>query len=144
MPSPPPSPILSNINNRNMGNDVMSFNFDVIIILPIYSLFCNHPEAVILQNWKQNKTFFKRRFRTIVLSKAIVSVQKCWFFVKKTPKLAKLRRPWYWKVNFLKLHKCVYLRTKFQVSVNILINLRTSGEGAGVVSLPHSRHRGRP
>ena len=37
---------------------------------------------------------------------------------------AKLRGPWYHKVYFLKLHMCVYLRTKFQVSSIILRSFR--------------------
>ena len=39
---------------------------------------------------------------------------------------AKLNRAWYWKVYFLKLHICVNLRTKFQVSSIILPTLPTS------------------
>ena len=37
-------------------------------------------------------------------------------FLKKMLKLAKLRGPWYQKVCLLKLHTCLYLCTKFQVS----------------------------
>ena len=40
---------------------------------------------------------------------------------------AKLRRPWYQKVHFLKLHICVYLGTKFQVSSIILTSFRKGG-----------------
>ena len=37
---------------------------------------------------------------------------------------AKLRRSWYYQIYFLKLHMCVYLRTKFQVSSLILKSFR--------------------
>ena len=37
---------------------------------------------------------------------------------------AKLSGPWYWNVYFLKLHKCVYLYTKFQVSRTLVTSFR--------------------
>ena len=40
---------------------------------------------------------------------------------------AQLRGAWYWKVYFLKLHECVYLCAKFEVSSIILITLRQRG-----------------
>ena len=47
--------------------------------------------------------------------------QKMLIFCKKT---AKLRESRYKKVCYLKLHRCVYLRTKFQVSSIILTSFR--------------------
>ena len=41
----------------------------------------------------------------------------------------KSRRPWYQKVSFLKLHFCVYLRAKFQVSSITLTSFRQGREG---------------
>ena len=40
---------------------------------------------------------------------------------------AKLRGPWYQKTYFLKLHMCVNLHTKFQVSNIILTSFRQGG-----------------
>ena len=37
---------------------------------------------------------------------------------------AKLRRSWYYQIYFLKLHMCVYLHTKFEVSSLILRSFR--------------------
>ena len=42
-------------------------------------------------------------------------------------KSAKLRGPRHWKVYFLKLHKGVYLRAKFEASTIILTSLRHGG-----------------
>ena len=43
---------------------------------------------------------------------------------KKMLTSAKLRMPWYQKVYFLKLHVCVYLRTKFEVFSLILTSFK--------------------
>ena len=61
-----------------------------------------------------------RSSHTAALSKSTIFAKKIWFFAKKMLTSAKLRRPWYQKVHFLKLHMCVYLRTKFQASSIIL------------------------
>ena len=45
-------------------------------------------------------------------------------FCEKILTSAKLRRYWYSKVHFMKLHMCVYLRTKFQASSIILPSFR--------------------
>ena len=47
--------------------------------------------------------------------------KKHWFFAKKC---SKLKEPWYKKVYFLKVHMCVYLRAKFEVSNIILTRFR--------------------
>ena len=46
------------------------------------------------------------------------------FFSKKVLTSVNLRGPWYQKIYFLKLHICVYLRAKFQVSTIILTSIR--------------------
>ena len=53
--------------------------------------------------------------------------QKMLIFCKKMLTSAKLSGPWYQKVYFLKLHMCVYLRTKFEVSSIILTSFKQRG-----------------
>ena len=128
-----------------MDNDVISFDFDVIIILLISFATIRNPLSYKTENRIKNS--LNGGFILLFWVKLLFLSKNADFLLKKKkkiPKSAKLRIPWYWKVNFLKLHKCVYLRTKFQVSINILISLKTSGEGAGVVILPHSHRRGTP
>ena len=57
------------------------------------------------------------------MSKGTIFAKKYWCFTKKMLASAKLRGSWYKKVNFLKLHMCVYLCTKLQVSSIILTKL---------------------
>ena len=57
------------------------------------------------------------------LSKGTIFDVKGWFFAKMLT-LAKLWRSWYQNVYFLKLHMCLYLRTKFQISSIILMSFR--------------------
>ena len=45
------------------------------------------------------------------------------------PTSAKLRKSLYQKVYFLKLHTCVYLRAKSEVSSTVLTGFRLGGEG---------------
>ena len=52
-------------------------------------------------------------------------------FLPKMVRSAKLSGYWYQKTYFVKLHICVYLRTKFQVSSKILTTLRQGGGGGG-------------
>ena len=61
--------------------------------------------------------------RLYFLSKGYIFVKKCWFFAKIAD-ISKLKRALYWKVCFRKLHMCVYVRTKFQVSSIILTSFR--------------------
>ena len=61
-------------------------------------------------------------------------------FLPKMVRSAKLSGYWYQKTYFVKLHICVYLRTKFQVSSKILTTLRQGrgwwGGGRGNCLLP--------
>ena len=57
----------------------------------------------------------------IALSKGTVFAKKRCFFGKNAD-ISKIERPWYEKAYFLRLHMCVYLRTRFQVSSIILNN----------------------
>ena len=129
-----------------MDNDVIPFNFDVIIIWPIYGSFATIRKPLSYKTENRIKNSLNGGFILLFWVKLLFLSQNADFLLKKKkkPKSAKLRMLWYWKVSFLKLHKCVYLRTKFQVSINILISLKTSAEGAGVVISPHSHRRGRP
>ena len=62
--------------------------------------------------------------------------QKTLIFCKKMLTLAKLRRPWYQKLYFLKLHMNDYLRAKCQVSNVSLTSFRQVGVcGGGVGGL---------
>ena len=124
-----------------MDNDVISFNFDVIIILLISFATIRNPLSYKTENRIKNS--LNGGFILLFWVKLLFLSKNADFLLKKKKKwkAAKLRRPWYWKVNFLKLHKCVYLSTKFQVCINILISLKTSREGAAVVILPHSHRR---
>ena len=49
------------------------------------------------------------------------------YFCQKIMATAKLRWSWYYNVFFLKLHMCLYLRTKFQVSSKILTSFWQRG-----------------
>ena len=59
-------------------------------------------------------------------------------FGKKMLTSAKLRKPWYQKIYFLKLYMCVYLRTKFQVSSIIITSFRQGEGGWGVLPPPQN------
>ena len=60
----------------------------------------------------------------IALSNCTILDKVYFFFAKEMLTSAKLRRPWYWKVYFLKLHMSAYLCTKFNVSSIILMSFR--------------------
>ena len=53
--------------------------------------------------------------------KVLFFAKKCWFLAKKKADVHE-------KVYFLKLHMCVYFRTKFQVSNLILTSFRQGGK----------------
>ena len=73
----------------------------------------------------RNKKLTKKySSHTVALNKGTIFAKKCWFFAKKMLTWAKLRKPWYQKVYFLKLYVSVYLSTKFQVSSIILTSFR--------------------
>ena len=69
----------------------------------------------------------KRNSHTIALSKGTIFVKKTLIFYKKILTSAKLRGRWYYKVYFLKLNMCEYLRAKFEVSSMILTSFRQEG-----------------
>ena len=110
--------------SKEFDDDVISTNRDVIIFFRIYGQFAAIPKLdsgrvvyktmkffinnnlLSYKNWKQN---WKISNTTITL-----------LFWVKVPFLVPLLKG----VYFLKLHMCVYLRTKFQVSSVILTSLR--------------------
>ena len=69
----------------------------------------------------------KHNSHTIALSKGTIFVKKTLIFYKKILTSAKLRGRWYYKVYFLKLNMCEYLRAKFEVSSMILTSFRQEG-----------------
>ena len=71
----------------------------------------------------------KHNSHTIALSKGTNFVKKTLIFYEKILTSAKLRGFWYYKVYFLKLDMCEYLRAKFEVSSMILTSFRQEGGG---------------
>ena len=123
------------------GDKVMSTNCDFIFIFLIYGQFgeiqkpdfgcfvCKiyifiNSSLLSYKNWKQN---WKHSSHTIDLNKGTVFAKKMViFFQKEMLTSAKLKGSWYYKVYFLKLHMCAYLRTKFLVSSIIQTRFRQS------------------
>ena len=95
----------------------MQENCDDIVIFPIYGQFgaIRKPDF-ILQKLKAELKTLLHSSHIIALSKGTIFAKKCYFFSKKMLTSAKLREPWYRNVYFLKLHMCVKLHTKCQVS----------------------------
>ena len=71
------------------------------------------------KNWKQNyhKSQISITALTLFLWVKVLSWQKKMLIFCK-----RLRESWYWQVHFRKLHMCVYLRTKFEVSSILLMS----------------------
>ena len=65
--------------------------------------------------------------------------QKCEFLQKQMLTSTKLKGSWYWKVYFLKINRCVNLRTKFKVFSIILTSFRQ-----GVILLHSPYHKTSP
>ena len=82
--------------------------------------------------------------------KVLFLAKKNAIFCKKMLTLAKLKRSWCYKVNFLNLHIGVYFCTRFQVSSIILTSFRQAGEGGlqttkkppklGLISKANAKH----
>ena len=101
-----------------------SANIDVIVSFSIYGLFGATPKP---DSWcckicifiNTNSLSYKRvktELKILLHSSHNIDLGKGTFFKKTMLASAKLKRSWFWKTYFLKLHMCVNLPTKFQVS----------------------------
>ena len=132
---------------KKFADDAMFANFNVIIIFPIYDQFgaIRTPDSgrAVCKAFSLIVTFYhsKTENRT---KKSLTQLSRysfewrCYFcpkmltFCKKILTSTKLRGPWHYKVNFLRLNMCMYLRITFQVSSLILTRERDRGGGGGV------------
>ena len=114
---------------------------NVIVIFPVYGGFgaIRKPDSgriacktyifissnlLSYKKWKQNQKISYTALTLLLWIKVAFFSRNADFLLKKILASAKLRGPWYWKVYFLKLHMCVNLLTKFQVSSIILTSFR--------------------
>ena len=67
------------------------------------------------KNWKQNQNFSYTAL-TLLLWVKVLLWPKNADFLQKNAGISKIKKAWYSKVYFSKLHMCVYLRAKFQFS----------------------------
>ena len=111
----------------------MSANCNVIINFPIYGQYGTiwKPDSgnivykiyifiesnlLSYKNWKQNLKTSNTNLTLLLRVKLLFLLNA--IFLQKMLTSAKLRGPWYWKVYFLELNMCVYLRTKFRHESN--------------------------
>ena len=128
---------------KKSDDDIISENFDVIVIFLIYDQFeaklkmdsrCIVCKICIFINSnflpgktrKQNYKIYKTVLTILFWVKGLFWPRNA-DILQNVLASAKLRQAWYWKVYFLKLNICVYFRAEFQVSSITLTSFRQLG-----------------
>ena len=112
------------ITSKKFDDDVMSADCGTIVIFPIYgqfgairkwdsgSIVCKtyifiNSNLLSYKIWKQNYKIFNTALTLLLWVNYYFLAKNAAFCAKKKLASAKLRRPWHYRVYFLKLHICI-------------------------------------
>ena len=111
----------------------------MVTLLPFFQFMANLQTfgSQNLPSWKQNSKI-SNTATILLLWLMVLSLLKNAKFLQKNADISKIKEVLQLKGNFLKVHMCVYLRTKFQVSSVILTGFIQGRRKRGRGNFTHS------